>query len=455
VKMNNRADIFLHKKIEQLIPSNELTRMLFIALLCMILAVISMASCSSPTDPPPPPPPPPVDTVGPAISIINPLSNAKIGDTVTLRISSPDSMDIVRVEFFANNLLLSGGVDSILPFEYAWSANGMSDGQAIEFSARAFDSAGNNRNPSRVTATYTWAIRPAIISPKADFIAGDNVTITAEAVGNGNAIAYVEFLLDGAVISGSRDSLSPFTHLWDASMSDTASVHQLSARAVDVSSNSARGDDLPIHYLWRQLLLDTDESWDRDISTLSVRSTATKIHFRITTNGNWTDYRSETNGLACAIFLDTDQNVSTGATGFKSAPFTINDIGADYRLDVGFFGDSIWIYKVFNVDSSAWVTTQPLTGVNVFIGTNSNQFELRVDLASIGNPTVVDIVSANIALKPAPLQWDFAPNQGSGHVTYVIDGSFGGAAPIGTEEYRLTSSASINASKQQIPSPLN
>jgi len=281
-------------------------------------------------------------------------------------------------------------------------------------------------------------------------VIGDTVTISATAFANLGSVAFVEFLVGGVIQTGSRDSVAPFSYLWDASATDTSSANLLTIRAVDNNGNSSVSSPVTLHHLWRMLLTDPDESWPRDINTVAVRSTPTQLQFRMTTNGVWADYRNKLDGLAFVLFIDTDQNPFTGRTGFEFFPFPINDIGAEYRLQLGNFGDSISVFDAVNVK---WQVVRQLTGLNVIAPVNDSVFELRINLSEIGSPSVIDIVAANIYQTSSTISWDFAPDQSNGHITYVIDGSFSPAPAIPGHDRPHTTSKRVipNRSIQSTP----
>jgi hypothetical protein len=49
------------------------------------------------------------------------------------------------------------------------------------------------------------------------------------------------------------------------------------------------------------------------------------------------------------------------------------------------------------------------------LSNNTNFFEVGINLIDLGNPTKIDIVSANISSEPDSTYWDWAPSDLSSH----------------------------------------
>jgi hypothetical protein len=134
------------------------------------------------------------------------------------------------------------------------------------------------------------------------------------------------------------------------------------------------------------------------------------LDFRVVTNGDWSDYKSTLEGIDVALFFDVDQSNTTGQTRASSGTLPVNDIGAEYRLIVGNHGDVIdrWL----PAPDSAWNNVGNVAYLNIAADTNT--FEVGITLASIGNPSIFDVVAANVILNQG--LWDWAPD--AGHATY-------------------------------------
>ncbi len=262
--------------------------------------------------------------------------------------------------------------------------------------------------------------------PPDNAVIGDTVTIRVTSADTVE-IAKVEFYIDGSHAITADDSIPPFEYIWDVSALEIGSAHTLHAMVYDTAGNSGSSDTVTVHYLWRLLVADGDEGQARDIRNVFVRSTDTTLEFRVQTNGDWGDYRSTSEGIDVAFFLDTDRDASTGKDSVANETIPINDIGAEYRAIIGYHGDSLARYDDY---LSAW---QPVHGAAGFayrnIVNDTNTFEIGVSLSQIGSPDTIDIVVANVLLTTNPYTWDWAPD--AGHVTYNVDGLLLGSSRAG------------------------
>jgi len=292
----------------------------------------------------------------------------------------------------------------------------------------------------------------AIGNPTDEDVVGNSTDISVSA-SDETGVEKVVFYIDGAKVVGSDDFTPPYEYTWDASGLDTGSVHQLTAEVFDVLGNSTFIDTIDVHYLWKLLITDDDEELiHRDINTVHVRSGGSLLEFRVETFGGWSDYvAADSLGFDIAIYLDTDQNRTTGdttasdgdPTWVPSGVIGINDIGADYMIIIGYHGDILQSWT-----GSGWSNEGAVDVLNV--DNNSNYFEVGVSRNRIGLPAAVDVVAFSFTLFKNPLlpadpgtyKWDWAPNEGQGHATYVIDGSYNGAPPLTGKQSISTGEAS-------------
>jgi hypothetical protein len=280
---------------------------------------------------------------------------------------------------------------------------------------KAKDVAGNP-----IAQTYEWQFatfadvtppQVSVVSPRDGQAVPDPATFDVAASDSGG-VALVEFYLDGLKIADADDSTAPYQYDWSPAGVALGSSHELYAVAQDSSGNAAASDTVQFIYLWQILAVDADEgAIPRDIDSLMVRSGPTLIEFRVVTNGNWSDYKSPTEGIDLAVFFDVDQDQFTGQTTVSNGTIAINDIGAEYRLIVGNHGDVVdrWL----PAPDSTWSRVGNVA--NLSIAADTNVFEVGVNRVAIGNPSTVDIVAADVILDLG--LWDWAPN--TGHITYM------------------------------------
>lgn len=263
----------------------------------------------------------------------------------------------------------------------------------------------------------------SIFSPVTNSVLTDTVTIQVNATDNSN-ISKVEFYIDNVKQTGADDLTEPFEYFWDLSGSTIGDIHTLFVKAYDEVGNIGISDTIKIYYKWILLLQDDNETFPRDIDKLFVRSSTTNLEFRVEMNDNWDNPHNIEGGIDCALFLDTDQNPNTGLKPDTTYwHYQVNDIGADFVGIIGFEGDSLWNW---NSADTTWDKFEDFNYLN--ISNNSNFFEVGINLIDLGNPTNINIVSANLTVETDSTYWDWAPNEN--HLTYEIDGLYFGKSNI-------------------------
>lgn len=284
------------------------------------------------------------------------------------------------------------------------------------------DTAGNTTaNPT------SWAFTTAenaIASPGDEAVVGDTVVFQVTAADAPN-VDSAELTVDGMAVSGNITT-DPYEFTWDASVEPLGSAHSVAATMYDSAGGTIWTDTITVHHHWRLLIADDSLESDgigiipRDLKNIYVRSTATQLQFRVETTRGWELYEDSATGIDVAIFIDADRNASTGRQSVAGGTIPINDIGAEYRTIVGVHGDSIhhWSTSGTTLDSSS---VDELS-----IADSARVFEVGFNLSRITGVNVIDIVVANAVGTGDILRWDWAPNPGGGHATYVIDRSYPG-----------------------------
>ncbi|MEW5797295.1 MAG: Ig-like domain-containing protein, partial [Candidatus Zixiibacteriota bacterium] len=289
------------------------------------------------------------------------------------------------------------------------------------------DSSGNP-----MASDYVWQFRtvrdwipPQVLieRPSDHSVFTDSVQVAAAASDN-DGLSHIEFYADGDLVHNAINGASDYYEFtWRPSGLIMGSQHDLYAVAYDLAGNAAHSDTVVVHYLWRLLAEDNNEAIPRNLARIYARSTRTQLQFRVETWTGWGDYKSPTEGIDVAIFLDTDQNPATGQTRADNGTKPIGDIGAEYRIVIGNHGDVVDQWT-----GSGWVDNGNVE--NLVISNNSDFFEVSVSLGGINAPSGVDLIVANVILNTA--QWDWAPNVDNvppDHVTLLIDNSYSGAPP--------------------------
>jgi len=380
------------------------------------------------------------DLVPPEAAITNPADSAVLGDTVTIRVTATDNTEVERVEFFIDDVQVVSAVDSTSPYEYLWDLSLLETGSEHTLHAIAYDTAGNSGTSATIRVYYLWRQSPVIAAPLTGAIVGDTVYINALPPTTIYSIDMAMFYVDDVHIVSADDAIPPYEFTWDASGWEIGSVHSIYVLMGDSAGNILSTDTVTVHYLWQLLVADGDEvPQARDISNVFTRSSDSALEFRIETNGSWgTDYR-DTSGIDVVFFLDMDQDSLTGQTTVLNGTIPINDIGAEYRVIIGFHGDSLATWSDFG--GGLWDGVHGASGFAYRnIQPDTNVFEIGIFRTQIGDPVFdIDIVTTNVQLldsiNVATWRWDWAPN--SGHATFNMSTPGLFTAPMSTSGRQL------------------
>ena len=369
--------------------------------------------------------PPTVVSVSPADGDSTVLPSTAIRATFTEKL---DPATVTAASFYLTpavdaSIQYSGVTATLVPLQPLDTLNSY----IATITTAVTDSSGNH-----LPADYSWEFfviadtespTAVLLQPADGSVVGDSTSVIVEAHDN-DRVERIEFYVDGVHVDGADDYTEPYTYLWSLAGFDTASTHTVFARAYDPRGNVALSDTATVYYQWRPLIADPNEPIARNLKAVYERSTANQVQFRVETYNGWGTYKAAVGGINVALFFDTDQNPATGQTTVKQGTIPINDIGAEYRIVIGLYGDSVGRWN-----GSTWVDHGEVENLN--IRNNSNVFEVSISTSRIGSPLLLDLVVANVNLDSVQYygieKWDWAPDQG--HATVYIDRSFGAAAP--------------------------
>lgn len=184
----------------------------------------------------------PTDTTAPTVQLTSPANGSTISGTSSVAANAGDNVGVSRVDFFLNgNLLQSDTTASyFMSFDTTRYANG-----SYQFSARAYDAAGNSTVSSVHTVTIsnttdidTTAPTVSISSPLANSTipANGRVSISASATDNRNVTkmeVYIDARLTTTTTSGSVSTS------WNAKRA-TSGYHTIMVKAYDAAGNMAQ-----------------------------------------------------------------------------------------------------------------------------------------------------------------------------------------------------------------------
>jgi len=182
------------------------------------------------------------DTTPPTVVITSPVTGVVATGTISLMASASDNQTMGGVQF----LLDGGGLGAEIvgpgpTYTLIWNTSTATNGSHV-LSARARDAANNTADSSTVSLIVSNgdATPPTVslTSPAAGSTLTGTVNVTASGSDN-VAMAGVQFLLDGANLGAEVTGSGPTYSLsWNTSTASNGS-HTLSARARDVSNNTA------------------------------------------------------------------------------------------------------------------------------------------------------------------------------------------------------------------------
>ncbi|MDP2726079.1 MAG: Ig-like domain-containing protein, partial [Dehalococcoidia bacterium] len=175
----------------------------------------------------------PAQNLPPEVALVSPAPHTSFtaGTLVTLQAEASDADGtIARVEFYQSAVKL--GEDTTAPYTYPWLNVPPGD---HTLTAKAIDDGGATATAADVTITVTALpqnLPPAVslTSPanNSSFLAGTDITITANAADPDGTIARVVFFADAQELG--QDTSSPYSLPWS---SPSLGSHTLTAQAYD------------------------------------------------------------------------------------------------------------------------------------------------------------------------------------------------------------------------------
>ncbi|HNC43449.1 MAG TPA: hypothetical protein PLU80_04750, partial [Acidobacteriota bacterium] len=137
------------------------------------------------------------------------------------------------------------------------------------------------------------------------------------------------------------------------------------------------------------LATDADEGTPKNIKSVFVRSTSSRLEFRVESYSAWGNPNSVTEGFSTGIFIDTDNNKNTGMIYNPLIPGTeMNDIGPEYCAATGFEGNAL--YK-WNDSLKYWSYSAAFKYVNLLPGVKITEFS--IDRSTLPNSSMMSEIS--------------------------------------------------------------
>jgi subtilisin family serine protease len=155
---------------------------------------------------------------------------------------------------------------------------------------------------------------------------------------------------------------------------------------------------------WILLATDPDEGVGANLKSIYGQTYSDIIYFKVGYHKPWTTI----NDIDTAIFIDADQNASTGLSdGWYPGQYT--GIGADYVIVVGWEATEMWKWD----PSVGWDLDNPVSLAYLEAPEDSDVFVAGVFLASVETDGIVDCAVADV-----PSSWDWMPD--TGHFTWIV-----------------------------------
>ena len=266
----------------------------------------------------------------------------------------------------------------------------------------------------------------------------------------------VNYYFNGSFIG--QDTSNNFTFSLDASGSAIASENSLYAVGYSATADTGYSDTLTLFYEWMEVWSEGNDGLPptvNDLRKMFARSTDSTLELRYQYGYDWstayldtsclvihncgngpdTNFCSDT-AIDLAIYLDADLNQQTGVQ--DGAGQQLNDIGAEYRVIIGFHGgdDAFARYNSSLPDSLRWETQFDTTGFTVHsVPQDTNIMEIGIRWEDMNFPAGVNIVNANAAFldycDPNNFIVDFMPDRSTNtHVTIFRENKYLGVPSL-------------------------
>ncbi len=431
-------------------------------------------------------------TLPPSIVSTYPAIGAEINavtDSVTVTFSKAIDVTTLNDTTFFNtngrtgtisydNLTKTAIFHPTIPFSYD-SSYIMSITKSVK------DTAGNNLLSPLLWLFTTPTITPqvGILSPLDSMIIGDTISFFTAAE-NPIGIDTVQFYIDNIRVDVGNYTPPSAQYLLDASTFEVGSEHTLYAVAYDSLGNFGYSDTVTFFYLWQEVFSEGNDGFNyfevpNDLRKMFVRSTDSTLELRYEYGYDWiypygpdssTCTRSYTCGdttkiVSCAdtavdlgIYIDADLNIATGRR--DAAGYTLNNIGADYRIILGMHGGDTTL-SVWSTSSLRWELLYDTTGLmNHNIPRNTNIMEIGLLWSDLGDPSAVNIVNVNVLFKnfcdPSDFYSDFMPDRSTNSSIYIRkDNRYIGPQSITNFKQNLENKSLSTPVLQRTPNPFD
>lgn len=191
----------------------------------------------------------PTDTIAPTVVLTAPLNFAIITTNTTISANAIDDVQISKVEFYRDNILI--GSDDTSPYSFLMNVNASMNG-TYQITAKAYDSSNNSSISSPNTLTINVPIidttppTVTLTTPTNNSIITGTTTLIADAFDN-ISVTKVEFYVDSNLIGTDTTvtGASSFSFSW-APTPTLNGPHVLKAKAYDAANNSIFSNNINV-----------------------------------------------------------------------------------------------------------------------------------------------------------------------------------------------------------------
>lgn len=221
------------------------------------------------------------DTTAPAVSLTAPTAGATISGTYTMAATASDNTGVAKVEFLVDGNIKN--TDTTSPYSFSLDTTALSNG-GHNFTAKAYDAAGNSTTSAIVSATIQNAVA-AQISQTGNLVSKKIFTSSTGAV-NGYPLSNINNGIESdRWISNALSNVSIST--------DLGASYVLSKVSVLWAANTTRGYDIQMSHdnvTWKTIASgSTDGSSQQLINTTSFSVSPSGRYLRILAKDRWND----------------------------------------------------------------------------------------------------------------------------------------------------------------------
>ena len=176
------------------------------------------------------------DVIPPTVSIVNPLANQQVQDTVKVLASANDDRIVQNVAFFVNGDSVFN--DNLYPYEYDWVTTNLADSTSHSVFAKAFDQSGNwaLSIPITVTVFPRGDRTPPVLTllyPTAGSVISGIVNVNVDASDN-IGVTLIEFYVNGNLVDTINNA--PWEFSWNTTTLPVG-THALYVKGFDAAGN--------------------------------------------------------------------------------------------------------------------------------------------------------------------------------------------------------------------------